>query len=75
MEKSVTLLFSINLGGFQARYTLDERADVVVDKSKAFIEGFFGNQVGEGSTFAAVSIPNEISSVGTVAYPTFDKLL
>lgn len=38
MKKGITPSFSVNLGGFQARDTLYEEIDIVVDVFKAFIE-------------------------------------
>ena len=52
MEKSVAFLFGINLGGVQARDTLNEDIDIIVDEIQAFVEGFPRNEETEEGTYS-----------------------
>ena len=54
MKKSISVFFGVDLGGFQARDTLYEKVDVVVDERKTFVKGSSGNEISKGSAFGCI---------------------
>ena len=75
MEESVTLLFSVFVGGFEAGDAVNEEVHVVVDERKALMERFFRNEKGEGPSWINKLAFIEVFNLGTVAYPAFAVML
>lgn len=63
MKESITLFFSVFVGGFQAGDAVNEEIYIIVDERKALMERFLRNKKGEGSSWVDELVFRSRSSI------------